>query len=272
MRACVICISKNAHDTINDWIDYYLNLGFIHIFLFDNNDYENKYHIDNKNVSVIPYHNYTLYCGSPEWRQAYLCKIGLMFAFDHIYDYAFICDDDEYLNFNGKYSCINDFLNVYKDYNNIILYQDNITDNGYLYIKDEPQCKNLREIYTQTSHNHPYYKSIYKIPVSEEFRKIIYTYNNNIMHYVTNDNYIIIDADDISIYHYKTYCMERYLLKKSKYGGYSDILTDKNLEYYLKDNECTTERLKAYVDLCCKYNLQISNNDKYILDSHNIKY
>lgn len=38
MIAVICCIAKNENNYINDWINWHINLGFNHIFIYDNND------------------------------------------------------------------------------------------------------------------------------------------------------------------------------------------------------------------------------------------
>ena len=93
MKTCVVCISKNSHDTINDWVEHYLNIGFTHIFLFDNNDYDKRYKIDDERVTVIPYDsNFPIqkYNNCNEWRQCLIIRFGFLMAFDQDFDYCFV--------------------------------------------------------------------------------------------------------------------------------------------------------------------------------------
>lgn len=49
-------------------------------------------------------------------------------------------------------------------------------------------------------------------------------------------------------------------------------MTDKYLYVYCEENGYNDNILNAYVDLCNKYNIKLSNDDKRILDEYNIKY
>ena len=282
MKTCVVCISKNSHDTINDWVEHYLNIGFTHIFLFDNNDYDKRYKIDDERVTVIPYDsNFPIqkYNNCNEWRQCLIIRFGFLMAFDQDFDYCFVCDDDEYLDFKGNYTNVNDFLNKYNEYDSISIPWEIINDNGYIYISDEPEHEKLNEIYGQTGWKFCEYKSFYKLNGKnwEDIQEDIIRFHPNgnfIMHNVTERNRLIIDGDmetiEVSVKHYPTYCMERYLIKKSTYSGDNVWMNNAFLRYYFRFNIITEEKMKAYISLCNKYNIQISYDDKCFLNFHGI--
>lgn len=276
LRSCVICVSKNAVD-INDWYNYYLDLGFDHIFLFDNNNYQNNYKIDDNRVTIIKYpsvYKCQMDNKTGEWRQCFLIKIGIMMAFDQGFDYCFICDDDEYLDLKGNYKSVNDFLVKYNYYDSICVSWEIMSDNDYIYIDDEPKGKKLREIYVNNNGEFYQRKSFYKLPkkweVLQDDMKIMHT----IMHQVTERRSIDIDIEVATVKHYITFCMERFLLHKGKYDGdgSNEYLDNKLLGYYSLYNNLTKEKILGYIDLCRKYNMPISEDDKNIIRENGIDY
>lgn len=277
MKTCVICISKSAHSTIDDWVNYYIGLGFTHIFLFDNNDYDDRYKIYNEQVTIIPYDsNYPMqqHNKTDEWRQSLLTKMAILMAFDQDFDYCFICDDDEYLDFKNNYCNVDDFLSKYSEYDSISIPWECMSDNGYIYIKDEPPHNNLREIYGKTGWKHFECKSFYKLS-NKNFDNIKESVLNNytayIMHNVTDNNRLKLDnIDDVSVKHYPTYCLERFLLKKSSYKGDNHWLDNKFLKYYSQFSTLNRDKLKAYVKLCDRYGIPISDDDLAIFKEHNL--
>ena len=273
-KTCVITMSKNAVD-IYDWCNHYLSLGFNHIFLFDNNDYSNRYNIEDERITTIRYpseYKGQLENKTGEWRQCYLIKIGIMMAFDQDFDYCFICDDDEYLNFNGNYNCVNDFLIKYNYYDSISVHWDIMDDNDYIYIKDEPSNIPLRERYNRSSGLTYRNKSFYRLPKSwevlQEDMKIMY----DIMHQVTDRRSITVDMEDASVKHYITFCMERFLLHKGMYNGEgSNKLLDRQLlRYFAYFNNLTEKKVRGYIDLCNKYNIPISDDDRMVMKEKGI--
>ena len=58
----ICCIAKNENYYINDWVKYHLDLGFDHIYIYDNNDGDDNIgrYIDAKfkdNVTIVDRHN-----------------------------------------------------------------------------------------------------------------------------------------------------------------------------------------------------------------------
>lgn len=284
MKKCVICISKNADNFyINDWCEYYINIGFDHIFLFDNNEYDKKYDIfDKKNVSVL---DYPSECGMQEesdkitnrihsHRQGFVYMIGLAMAYDQGYDYCFICDDDELLDFNGRFNDVDDFLNKYSDYDTISIRWKNIFNLPYIYISDEPKGERLIDIYFNgDTIPHFNVKSFYKMKgkdVDRVFREIIG--HDNIIHSINKENNIVFEDNYVFVRHNPTFCMERFLIKKVNYKSKHPWLINNYLSYFRHNNVLTKEKMIAFVELCKKYNIDIPNNDKKILDENNILY
>ena len=38
MTYAICAIAKNENNYINDWVNWHINIGFDHIYLYDNND------------------------------------------------------------------------------------------------------------------------------------------------------------------------------------------------------------------------------------------
>lgn len=278
MKTCVFCISKNE-DNIQDWINHYFSIGFDHIFLVDNNEYDKRYKIDDERVTVIWYPDeFEMFENTKfnYWRQSMLTKLGLIMAYDQDYDYIFICDDDEYLDLKGRYANVTDFLEKHSEYDSISITWEVIGDNGYLYISDEPKNVPLREIYkTCDGRWHHECKSFYKFPKDVNVFKsdidncYILPY---IMHNVTDRNNLriqeqVMEDNEVTVKHYKTFCLERFLIKK---GAFKINHSFNPLEYYLLSNPISDKMLNAYVDLCKKYGIEIPEGDKKILEENNI--
>jgi len=56
INPAVLVLTKGVK--LQEWITHYLNLGFEHIFVLDNNDVPLT--INNPNVTIIPYNNVSL--------------------------------------------------------------------------------------------------------------------------------------------------------------------------------------------------------------------
>ena len=103
----IICaIAKNENNYINDWVNYYLNLGFEHIYLFDNND-SNKPWVGNniKQINKVTIFN----VNNQHMKGMQLkCYDNFYKQFCHNFNWVLYCDIDEYLT---GIENINDFLN-----------------------------------------------------------------------------------------------------------------------------------------------------------------
>ena len=56
MQVTLVAIDKNEHLYINEWVEYYINLGFDHIYLYDNDNKDAPYigkYIDEKYARKI---------------------------------------------------------------------------------------------------------------------------------------------------------------------------------------------------------------------------
>lgn len=98
MRVVICAIAKNEHLYINDWVKWHLNLGFDHIYLYDNDDKTSPFigcYINQKyanKISVIdvrgiqrPYFQHDIYT-------------GFYWKYKNTFDYCLFCDIDEFLS------------------------------------------------------------------------------------------------------------------------------------------------------------------------------
>lgn len=95
MRVVLCAIAKNEHDYINEWVKHYVDLGFDHIYLYDNDSPKSPYigcYIDKKYENKITIYNIR------GVKQPYL-QHKIYNNFYHIYrfDWVFFCDIDEFL-------------------------------------------------------------------------------------------------------------------------------------------------------------------------------
>lgn len=279
INACIICISSNAHSFINDWCEYHLNLGFKHIFIIDNNFEYNKYIIDDINVTVIPYYDKQVFKvqqsrGFEEWVQIEIYKKMIEQIYnEQLYNYVLIIDDDEFLDFNGNYKNINEFISDYRYLSSISFEWNTVTDSGYYYCEDLPLNKKIYEIYTE-----PYaggniwnIKSLYKIDIDKNtLNSILNTKDDWFMHnsFMFGKRHVI-DKNIAKLNHIRTQCIENYIKIKTQYNTNEldpNIVTRRNFAMYYYLSNYTSEKSKtAFIDLANKYNLILTQKDKEIL-------
>ena len=95
---CVVCaMAKNEHLYINDWVKHYLNIGFSHIYLFDNDDNTSPQiidYIDNKYLDKV-----TIFNVRGRKEQAFQKKNYKKFydEYKDTFDWCLFCDIDEFL-------------------------------------------------------------------------------------------------------------------------------------------------------------------------------
>jgi hypothetical protein len=65
MSASVCCIAKDEKPYIQEWICWHLNIGFSHIYIYDNSDSNELDYLNSKNIKVIHFP------GRPMQQQAY---------------------------------------------------------------------------------------------------------------------------------------------------------------------------------------------------------
>ena len=115
LKVCLCTIGKNENKYIKEFVDYYKNLGFNHIYLYDNNDingerFEEILYEDTmkKFVTII---NYRGYRGKEQNPQIEAYK-NCYEKYNLYYDWLSFFDIDEYLYLNPLNLKIQDFLNI----------------------------------------------------------------------------------------------------------------------------------------------------------------
>lgn len=95
MRLVVCAIAKNEHLYINEWVKHYLELGFDHIYLYDNDDKTSPFvgcYINQKYANKI-----TIYNVRGIKRPYFQHQVYTTFYYKHRFDYCLFCDIDEFL-------------------------------------------------------------------------------------------------------------------------------------------------------------------------------
>ena len=113
MRIVLCCLAKNEHDYINDFVKWYVNLGFDTIYIYDNDDLDKPYigdYIDKKYLSKVEIIDIRGVHKDKLQQKTYT-----KFYETHKFDWCFFCDVDEFLN---GVKDIHSFLNQ-PQFNNI---------------------------------------------------------------------------------------------------------------------------------------------------------
>ena len=111
MRVVVCAIAKNENKYINEWAHHYFNLGFDHIYLYDNNFSKDPYVGDCFDVDIknkITIFNVNNICGESIQER---CYNNFYNTYKNDFDWCLFCDIDEFLDNTGE---IHEFLSQEK--------------------------------------------------------------------------------------------------------------------------------------------------------------
>ena len=157
MKVCVFTIIKNEQEYLEEWIKYHLDLGVDHLFIFEDNGSESHKDITNKypsdkvslnSITILPIdkshvHNWQ------ESRQSIYNKEGLWWIKNNYnYDWCFAIDCDEYITLSNSGDTIQSVLNLYSEYDAVIVQWQNYNANGHVY-KPNYEEKGIIDTYTQ---------------------------------------------------------------------------------------------------------------------------
>lgn len=291
MNIALCCIVKNENRYIREFVEHYANLGFSHMFIYDNNDVNGEWleevicdYICINFVSVINYRGKEL-CQLDAYNDCYhnQCKNWEI-------DWCAFFDTDEFLVLN-KDNSIQNYLSrdMFSNAESIQINWKIFDDNNLIYYEDKP----LMERFTHfTNHNCREFKSIIKTGFDDLFfdnphrclRKntnLKYISSNGILLnplYVKTcqyKNYYSENYDYAQLNHYTQKTVEEYcnkILRGYPYSTFTYTLTypDAIISLYNKQsffnlNKWTQEK-QDYID---KFFLEkIENNTNIYICTH----
>ena len=246
MKVCLCTIGKKENLYIKEFVEHYKNLGYNHLFIYDNNDINEEkfqdvlnYNITKNFISIINYRGYRGKNGKPQFHAYYDC-----YKKNHKnYDWLSFFDIDEFLELKHSYKKIKDFLKnkKFEKCQNIKINWLMYSDNGLLRYENKP----IKERFTSPIFNDP--ANIYIKSTVKGNLKINYWKNMNNPH-SSHNNYVSCDPSGKIISskkfyvipinykyavlrHYATKTIEEYCLKIKR--GRADtkvILNHKTLE------------------------------------------
>lgn len=156
MTFCIFTIIKNEHQYLNEWIKYHLEIGIDHIFIFEDINSSSHSNITNEypsekvslhSVSILPIdENLKQLSTWKEIRQSKYFNEGLWWIYNNYkYDWCFAIDNDEYITISDTLQSV---MNLYLDYDAVILQWQNYNANGHIYKPDYGQ-RGIVDTYTQ---------------------------------------------------------------------------------------------------------------------------
>ena len=164
LKVCICLLCKEENQYIQYFLNIYKNLGFNHIFLYDNNDINGEHiedviskEIKQNFVTIINYRGFRGNFGGPQMPAYYDC-----FEKNHLfYDWIAFFDTDEYLTLNPNNLKIQQFLNNprYSNCESIKINWKVFSDNGQLAFEDRP----LNERFTEEVNKYNKINEVFKV-------------------------------------------------------------------------------------------------------------
>lgn len=122
-KICLCVIAKNENLYVREFVEYYKNMGYNKIFIYDNNDKNGENfeevindYINSGFVKIIDFRDRNK-IGNPQFDAYKNCYS----KYNKLYDWLSFYDMDEFLELNEKYKTIQNFLNdkIFKKCQNI---------------------------------------------------------------------------------------------------------------------------------------------------------
>lgn len=188
VNVCLCLIGKKENLYVNEYIKHYKELGYKHIYLYDNNDINEekfddvlKKNIKKRFVSIINYRGYRGILNHPQFEAYYDCYENN----NKKYKWLSFFDFDEFLELIPKNMKINELLNNkrYEICDNIKINWLIYSDNNLIYYENRP----IKERFTQ-----PIYNTQINIHIKSTVRgNLKSNYWNNTLNPHTSENKFI---------------------------------------------------------------------------------
>ena len=134
MQSCILTIIKNEQEYLDEWIQYHLNLGINHIFIFEDIDSESHKNITNK-YSNVSLNSILSILNDEQKNEAYELKQTKKYNVQNLYfkqglnyikenykfNWCFIIDIDEFITLEHNINTLDDILVLYNNYDAFIM-------------------------------------------------------------------------------------------------------------------------------------------------------
>ena len=242
MSCCIITIIKNEHQYLDEWIQYHLDIGVSHIFIFEDIDSSSHREITDKynRVTLLPISSLL---SSEEKSEILMLKRTKKQNPQHIYfskallyvqslqeyNWAFQIDIDEFITLENKDDYLDDIMSQFNSYDALLLQWKCYGASGYI------RSPNYKEGGVQELFDEPAPEHTLSSPYPDSWSKrIIYNlqkYQSGFFHCVHQAKDICNFCntrferdrkswcyDKIYLRHYITRSWEEYLWKKLRRG------------------------------------------------------
>jgi len=170
MTSCILTVIKNEHEYLDEWIQYHLNLGIDHIFIFEDIDSDSHKDICEKYDNVI-LSSISLILNDEELNkvkqiksrkisnhnenpQYVYIKKGLTYLKSlNKYDWCFVIDNDEFITLEKENDSLESIISLFSGYDAFILQWKCYGANGLIH-KPDYSNKGIIETYTKEITGH----------------------------------------------------------------------------------------------------------------------
>ncbi len=273
LKIALCTMAKKENLYIKEFVDYYIKLGFDHIYIYDNNP------PNTEKISDIINESYNTYVTIYESLTLNITNQPTAFTncYHNIkkdFDWIFMIDADEYLVI--KNNALNYYLseNIFQKCDFIKIHWIQPTDNNLLHYDNRSLLERFIGPYLKDTHIKTFVRGNidelkYDIhsPIYSPIRNVTCNNKGEILHY-NNDSVFFNDVFEINydrayIIHFKYKSTEEYINKyKRGYGRWfgSEFLPLRIREYFT-DNKVTLEKIE-YMEK--ELNLNLSEYKKLI--------
>lgn len=272
MKVCICLVASLENNYITEFINYYRQLGFDNIFIYDNNDVDGERFEDvigneiesgyvtvfNKRGIIDPTH--------------FVCNCYQEFydSYGNSYDWIFFVYCDEYLVLNNA-NDIKEYLALlcFDNYDSIHINWQTYNDNNLVYYSNEPLNSRFTtpaELNTVVIKENVHIKSLIRGGLSINVISPHHIDNtisccDNRGESIPNENKTeLINYQNAYIKHFRTKTIDEYMnnkMEKLVKKGYDNILFDD--VFFFNINTRTPEKEKIYYDNIFKYTLNYDN-------------
>lgn len=257
ISVALCCMAKMENRYLREWVEYHLDLGFDHIFVYDNNDVNSercetpiKEYIEKSCVSVVDYRG----------KVQTACQIQVQ-AYENCYktygkdyDWIMFLDVDEFLVLQ-KHKAIKEYLSdkAFEKAKCIRINWKCHTDNGDDKYVDKPVRERFKE-FSKNEEVNKHYKYLIRtgipnlrIPNVHYSSKVPNTFLNNGIEtqFTCGTKLTSVNHDWAYIAHYATKSMEEFVEIKRRRRGNGSSKNRLNVSYYWQYNNFNSERDKV---------------------------
>lgn len=223
MKTCICTIIKDEQEYLEDWIKYHLELGIDKIFILEDIDSTSHKYIADKYIDNVELYSYDKFGFAEKQKQLTLLNTLLNYIKSlKEFDWCFVIDADEYITLENENDKLDNILNLFNDYNEVVIFWKNFGTNRHIHKPDYSKVNSYREYYTKEcdysnfdKHSNVINKLI--VNLNKEFDpKYIFHHHHPCSNYIKTNfgrDIRLPIFDKIYIKHYITKSLEEYIWK-----------------------------------------------------------